>query len=129
MPVQKQMIEYDPATFQSASQSKDGMEINDGTQTKNLSSLPVSSVKKNAPENQLGKQEMKDSIVESRNSDFKTVYNKNVLDQSKHVDESANRREASRDTNMPLQKIQSVNRTTVAPIDADMQKRHRDLML
>ena len=51
MPVQKQMIEYDPATFQSASQSKDGMEMNDGTQTKNLSSLPVSSVKKNAPDN------------------------------------------------------------------------------
>ena len=70
---------------------------------------------------------MKDSIVESRNSDFKTVYNKNV-DQSKNVDDSANR-QASRDTNVPLQKIQSVNRTTVAPIDADMQKRHRDLML
>jgi len=69
------MIEHDQNIL-SAAKSKDN-DFQDPTQTKHLSSLPVSSMKRNGVERTLSKPDVKDSIVESRTSDFKAIFKQN----------------------------------------------------
>lgn len=74
--------------------------MQDHVGARNLATVPGSSLKKNVPETLQAKQNMKDSIVESRNSDFKTVYNQHALTHSKAMEDSAQRRDVSREINL-----------------------------